>query len=141
MTARDEEGESGKTEVRVFEEGGLHVGLKMINAEERLLVVIGQTFSKGQADEEGPDEAWPLGHGKGIDVSGRKRGPLQTLGHDIPYGPEMLPRGQFGNDSTVGRMDLVLGENDAAQDLALGRDDSGGPLIARTPPPQYFQRR
>src|SRR4030042_6339119 len=86
------------------------------------------------------EKAGSLSHGKGTDVAGRKRSPLQTLGHDIPDRPEMLARGQLGNDTTEWGVDFVLGEDDAAQDLAFRRDNGRRRLVTRCLDGQYVHR-
>jgi len=83
MPAGDKESQSRKRDVRVLQEGGFHVGFKMIDPEERLPVIISKTLGKREPDKEGADEARTLSHGENVDVGGRKRSPLETLPDDV----------------------------------------------------------
>ncbi len=74
MPARNEEAEHRIGDAGILEERGLEMGFEMVDADQRLLMEIGEAFGKREADEERADEAGPLGHGVEIDrPRGRRR--------------------------------------------------------------------
>ena len=117
VAARDEETQHGKGDARILEEAGLEVGLEVVDAEERLLVVIRQTLGKGQPDEERADEPGPLGHGVEIDGLEADARPPQRFADDGRDRLDVLPRRQLGYDAAVRRVNLVLGQDDIAEYL------------------------
>ena len=110
----------------ILEEAGLEMGFEVVDADERLLMVIGQALGEGQADEERADEPGPLGHGVEVDRLEPDAGPRQRLADDGRDRLDVLARGELGDDPAVRRVDLVLGQDDVAEDLGrrkLGQGD------------------
>ncbi len=102
------------------------MGFEMVDAEERLLMVIGQALGEGQADEERADEPGPLGHGVEVDLGDAHPRPRQGLADDGRDRTDVLARGQLRDDPAVRRMDLVLRQDDVAEDLRGARASEGG---------------
>ena len=67
MPAGNEEPQDGILDAGVFEETCFEMGLEVVNADERFLVVVSQPLGEGQADEERADEPGALGHGIEVD--------------------------------------------------------------------------
>jgi hypothetical protein len=117
VAAGDKEAERRERDTGIFEKGGLEMGGEVADADQGLLEIIREALGKREADEERSNEARALGHGKKVDRVQTDVRAGQAFADDGIDRPDVLARGEFGNDPAVGRVDFILGEDDIAQDL------------------------
>jgi hypothetical protein len=104
----DQERQDRIGDIPVLDERRIYVGLQVVGRDQRPAVGVGQSLGKGEADQQGADQARALGHGKGLDLIDPQSGALQTFAHHICYGTDVPAGRQFGYDPAVGGMDLIL---------------------------------
>jgi len=90
----------------------------------------GQAFGGGQANQQGTDQAWSIGHGNGVDIGERGAGLGQGLVDHGQDGFDMHARGDFWYNTAILLVYRSLGGDDVGPDLAAVGDDCGSSFIA-----------
>jgi len=117
VPAGDEEPQDGILDAGVFEKTRFEMSFQVVDADKRFLVIVGQALGEGQAHKKRPNETRPLGHGVEVDRFECNAGARQRFADDGRDRFDVLARGQLRNDATVGCVNIVLGQDDVAEDL------------------------
>ncbi len=114
-----------------LEKHGVNVAFQVVDWHERLAEFGGQDLAVRYSHQERTDEAGPLGHADSIDVSKIEARLEKRLAHDGNDLPQVLARGEFGNNAAVLAVNVELRGDDARQDLAPIHDDCRGGFVTR----------
>lgn len=99
------------------------MGLEVVDADKRFLIIESQAFGEGKTDKKRPDKTGPLSHGVSVDPVKGEAGPPQALADNVADRAKMLARSQLRNNAAVRGMDFILREDDAGEDFPLTRQD------------------
>ncbi len=102
----------------------------MVDAHQGFLQRVGQGLGRGHADDQGADEAGPLGHGQAVQVAEGDPGLIQGPLDDRQDVFEMPPGGDFRHHPAVLGVELELGGHHRGQDVAAVGHHRGGGFIA-----------
>ena len=106
------------------------MAFEMVDGDEGLLLDKCEGFGRGVPDQKGAGEAGPGGGGEEIDLFECDVRLSQCLGEDRPHLEEMVAGGDFGDDTSVGAMEIDLSRDLAGKDLAVLVQDGHGGLVA-----------
>jgi hypothetical protein len=91
-----------------FKKHCVNVTFQMIDGDEGLVKLGGQNLAVGYSYQKRTYEPGPLSHADGIDVS-KIEGCLEKgLTNDWNDLPQVLPRGQFGDDTAILAVNIEL---------------------------------
>ena len=131
MASGDDQSYGGEGRIAVaVQQGGVDVGLNVVEVYQGLLPSPGEGFGSTDADKQGANQAGPVGNGNGGKISGIYVGLVESLDD---YGVDTLNMGtggDFGDDSAEFSMKLVLAGHDAGEDFPSVADNGGGGFIA-----------
>ena len=136
VAAADQKGKHGVFNLRIFNEHGMNMGLQVIDRDQGQVPGIGQPLGEREPDQEGSDQTRSLGDPQAVDPPHLHACALQSLGHDIRDGTDVLAGSKLRHDPAVRRMDLILGEHDIAENGQVLRHHGGGGFVTGCFDPQ-----
>lgn len=110
----------------------------MVDRKERLVVKKGDSASSEGADKERAGETGAVGDGYSVEILDFESGIRKRLFNDRQDSFDMGARGDFGYDSTVGGVDVDLGDDDVAKDFCTVFDNGSSSFVAGSFDSQYF---
>jgi len=123
MATGDNKGQARERDIPLLQESSFNMGLEMIYPDKRLLKIISQALGKRKPDKKRADESWTLGHSIGIDFVKLEPSPAQAFPDNEINGAQVLARSKLRNNPSIGRMNLILGENNIAQNPEIISED------------------
>ena len=131
MPARDEQRQQRESRLVLHGgPGGIHVALKVVDAQQRQVGAQRQALRVVHADQQRTDEARSARYGDGVHGGQRRGGLRQGLVHDRRNGLHVGARGQFGEDAAVAGVQLDLRGDDVGEDFASVAHDGRRRLVA-----------
>ncbi len=103
---------------RVFQQNGMDVTFEMIHGDERLAQREGQRFGIGDADQQRAGESGAAGDGDCVNILEANVSLSKRSAHHGDDIPQVLARGEFGDDSAEERMSGNLRGHDIGEGLA-----------------------
>ncbi len=105
--------------------------VEVVDRSERQPARPGERLRRGDADEEGTDQARAARHRDEVDVVERCAGIGERLANDRQHELEVPSRRDLGHDAPELRVEVGLRGDDVRADLAVVRDERRGGLVAR----------
>src|SRR5690606_38669096 len=122
VPTRNKEGDEGRMCVRILELDGEEVTLHVMNPDDRARVIPGSALRPGDANKQGPDQPRPGCHAVEVDIPQSNPRVPKRGRYYLVDGPEMLPRRDLRNDSSV-QLVHVLRKDRMGQELALAKEN------------------
>src|SRR5436190_3555541 len=131
VSARDDQGECGIFDWRIFERDGIDMSLDVVDADERDVERPCKRLGITNAYKQRADQSGPLSNGERLDVlqlDGRFCERLLDNGLDLF---EVFTRGKLGHHAAPRAMQIDLRGDNRRNDLASVTHDGGRGLVAR----------
>ena len=126
----DDGGEKRKFWLMAAEPVSVDVGFEVVSRIEGDIVDDGNSAGGESADKERADEAGGVSDGDGVKVFYGQVGVGESLVDDGEDGFDMATGGNFGNDATVGGMDVDLRDDNIREDGLAILNNGGGSFVA-----------
>ena len=132
MAAGNDEGEERKFRFVATQPVGVDVRFEMMGRVKRNVVKNGGSAGGEGADKKGADEAWGMSDGNGVNVGPIELSVSEGLVKDGVDGFDMGASGDFGNNATVGGMNIDLRDDDVGKNAVAIFDDGRCGFVTRT---------
>ncbi len=116
---------------RTTEPVGIDVGFEVVGWIKRLIVDDGDGAGGQSANEKRADETGRVRDGNCVDVINVKFSLVYGLVNNGQNGLDMAARGDFGDNASVGGMDVDLRNDDIRKNCVAIFDNGGGSFVAR----------
>lgn len=132
MAAGNDEGEERKFRFVATQPVGVDVRFEMMGRVKRNVMQNGGSAGSEGADKKGADEAWGMSDGNGVNVGPIELSVSEGLVKDGVDGFDMRASGDFGNNATVGGMNIDLRNDDVGKNAVAIFDDGRCGFVTRT---------